>query len=137
MRKSFFVMSSLFCFCLMGLAQAQQTASEKNLIGSWSGSWSGESNGTFEMTITKNADGKLGGSVTPKPEGGESYTSQITSIALADGKATIKLADPAGEVEVTLVATFDGSALNGTYSVRQKADGNEVDKGSIKATKKP
>jgi len=137
MRKSFFVMLSLFCFCLMGLAQAQQTAAEKNLIGSWSGSWTGDSNGTFEMTITKSADGKLGGSITPKPDGGEGYTTQITSIVLADSKATIKMADPAGEVEVTLVATIDSSTLTGTYSVRVKADGNEVDKGSVKATKKP
>ncbi|MBS1790142.1 MAG: hypothetical protein JST85_20630 [Acidobacteria bacterium] len=136
MRKRFFVLLSLFCFCLIGSALAGQSASEKNLVGSWSGSWTGDSNGTFEMTITKNADGKLGGTITPKPDGGESYTTPLTAVVLADGKATIKLADPAGEVEVTLVATFDGSALNGTYSVRQKADGNEVDKGSLKATKK-
>jgi hypothetical protein len=137
MRKSLFVVLSLLCFCLAGLAQAQKNSSEKNLIGAWTGSWTGGSNGTFEMTITKDADGKLGGSVTPKPEGGESYTSSFKSVALADGKVTMKLEDPGGEAEITLEATLDGSALKGTYSVRIKADGNEADRGTITASKKP
>lgn len=136
MRKSLFVMSSLLCFCLAALAQTQQAAGEKDLMGAWTGSWSGGSNGSFEMTITKDANGKLGGSITPKPEGGESYTASFKSVALADGKVTMKLADPSDEVEITLEATLDGSALKGTYLVRVKADGNEVDRGTITASKK-
>lgn len=137
MRKSLFVVLSLLCFCLAVLAQAQQTAGEKNLVGVWAGSWSGGSSGSFEMTITKDADGKLGGSITPKPEGGESYTASFKSVALAEGKVTMKMADPSDEVEITLEATLDGSALKGTYLVRVKADGNEVDRGTITASKKP
>lgn len=135
MRKSFFVL--LFCFCLMGLALAHQAASEKNLLGTWSGTWAGGSGGSFELTLTKAADGKLGGSISPKPDGGESYTVPFTSAVFADGKATLKLQDPAGEAEITLVVSADSSALTGTYSVRIKADGNEVDQGTVKATKKP
>jgi hypothetical protein len=137
MRKSLFVVLSLLCFCLAVLAQTQQAASEKNLVGAWAGTWTGGSNGSFEMTITKDADGKLGGSVTPKPEGGESYTVSFKSVALADGKVTMKLSDPGDEAEITLEATLDGSALKGTYLVRIKADGNEVDRGTITANKKP
>jgi len=137
MYKSLFVMLSLLCFCLMGVAQTQQTPSEKNLVGAWTGSWSGGSSGSFEMTITKDADGKLGGSITPKPEGGESYTASFKSVALVDAKITMKLADPNDEAEITLEATLDGSALKGTYLVRVKADGNEVDRGTITANKKP
>ena len=136
MRKSLFVVLSMLCFCLAGLAQAKQTAGEKNLVGGWTGSWTGGSNGSFEITITKDADGKLGGSVTPKPEDGESYTVSFKSVALADGKVTMKLEDPNGEAEITLEATQDGSVLKGTYSVRIKADGNEVDRGTITANKK-
>ncbi len=135
MRKSFFVM--LFCFCLMGLTLAHQAANEKNLLGTWAGTWTGGSNGSFELTLTKAADGKLGGSISPKPDGGESYTVPFTSAVFADGKATLKLQDPAGEAEITLVVSADSSALTGTYSVRIKADGNEVDQGTVKATKKP
>jgi hypothetical protein len=131
-----FLMLSLLCFCLLGVAQARQ-AGEKNLVGAWSGSWSGGGSGTFELTVTKAADGKLGGSITPKPEGGESYTATIKSVTMADGKYTLKLSDPNDEAEITLEATVDGSALKGTYSVRVKADGNEVDRGTITATKKP
>ena len=135
MRKSFFVL--LFCVCLMGLALAHQAASEKNLLGTWAGTWTGGSNGSFELTITKAADGKLGGSISPKPDGQEGYTVPFTSAVFADGKATLKLQDPAGEAEITLVVSADSSALTGTYSVRIKADGNEVDQGTLKATKKP
>lgn len=137
MRKSLFVMLSLLCFCLASLAHAQQATSEKNLVGAWAGSWGGGSSGSFEMTITKDTDGKLGGSITPKPEGGESYTASFKSVALAEGKVTMKLADPSDEAEITLEATLDGSALKGTYSVRVKADGSEVDRGTITASKKP
>jgi uncharacterized membrane protein len=49
----------------------------------------------------------------------------------------MKLSDPGDEAEITLEATLDGSALKGTYLVRIKADGNEVDRGTITANKKP
>src|SRR5262245_19779571 len=137
MRKSLFVMLSSLCFCMAGLAQAQQSTSEKHLVGAWTGSWSGGSNGSFEMTITKDADGKLGGSITPKPEGGESYTTSFKSVTLADGKVTLKVAVPGDEAEVTVEATLDGSVLKGTYSVRSKEDGREVDAGTFKASQKP
>ncbi len=137
MRKSLFVILSSLYFCMVGLAQTQQAAGEKNLVGSWAGTWSGVSSGAFEMTITKNADGKLGGSITPKPDGGESYTASFKSVSPADGKVIVKLTNPSDEVEITLEVTIDGSALKGTYSVRVIADGNEVDHGTITASKKP
>lgn len=137
MRKSFIVMLTLLCFCLSGIAHARQAAGEKSLVGSWSGSWTGGSNGSFELTVTKAADGKLGGSITPKPEGGDSYTSQFKSVVMTDNKVTMKLSDPQEEAEITLEVTLDGTSLKGTYVVRIKADGNEVDKGTLTASKKP
>jgi len=137
MQKRLVILLSLLCLGLVSLAQAQQAANGKNPVGPWAGSWTGGSMGTFEMTITKTADGKLGGSITPKPEGGESYTASFNSVVLSDGKVTIKLADPSGEVEITLEAAVDGATLKGTYSVRAKADGNEVDRGTFTANKKP
>ena len=135
MRKICFVVL-LVCACLVGLVQAEQSTSEKNLVGAWTGTWTGGSNGAFDMTITKGDDGKLGGSITPKPEGGDSYTVSFKSITVADSKITLKLADPGEEAEITLEASLEGSVLKGTYAVRIKADGNEVDKGTITANKK-
>jgi hypothetical protein len=137
MRKRLIVLLSLLCFCLSGLTYARHTADEKNLVGAWAGSWTGGSNGTFELTVTKDASGKLGGNITPKPEGGDSYTSTFKSVVVADNKVTMKLADPNEEAEITLEATLDGTTLKGTYVVRIKADGNEVDRGTITANKKP
>jgi hypothetical protein len=136
MRKSLFVILSLLCFGLAGLAQ-EQTAGEKKLVGAWAGSWDGGSRGTFEMTITKDADGKLGGSITPRPEGGDSYTTSFKSVEMADGKVKLKVAIPGDEAGVTVEATLDGPVLKGTYSVRAKEDGREVDSGTITASKKP
>src|SRR5215470_17128152 len=102
MRKRLFGTLILLSICLVVVAQAQKDATEKNLVGSWSGAWSGGSNGVFELTITKGADGKMGGSITPKPEGGESYTATFSSVVQAGNKVTLKLTDPGGEVEITI-----------------------------------
>jgi uncharacterized membrane protein len=137
MRKSLFMMVSILCCCLAAIAQAQQNSGDKTLVGAWAGAWTGGSNGTFEMTVTKEADGKLGGKITPKREGGESYTVPFNSVAMAESKVTLKLSDPNGEADITLELTLEGSAMKGKYSVRIKADGNEVESGAITANKKP
>src|SRR5687768_17404240 len=35
------------------------------VVGTWEGTWTGSSTGKLEMTISKGADGKLSGSVSP------------------------------------------------------------------------
>jgi hypothetical protein len=136
MRKTLLAIFALACMCATVAAQAQK-ATEKDLIGTWAGKWTGGSSGAFEMTVTRDADGKLGGSVSPKPDDGEGYTTPLTSVQFADGKATMKCNDPSGDVEFTIEATPEGSTIKGTYIVRARADGSEVERGTFTGSKKP
>ena len=137
MRQTAPTIVGLIMFCAAAAAQAPQKATEKDLIGTWTGKYVGGSTGAFEMTITKDAEGKLAGSVSPKPDAGDPYTTPFTAIQFADGKATMKCFDPPGEVEITLEATIEGSTLKGEYVVRARADGSEADRGTFTGTKKP
>ena len=137
MRKAALSIFGLIVFCAAAAGQAPQKATEKDLIGTWTGKYAGGSTGAFEMTFTKDAEGKLAGSVSPKPDAGDPYTMQFTSIQFADGKATMKCIDPPGEVEITLEATIEGATIKGEYVVRARADGSEADRGTLTGTKKP
>ena len=137
MRKTALTILGLIVFYAAAAGQAPQKATEKDLIGTWTGKYSGSSTGAFEMTITKNAEGKLAGSVSPKPDAGEPYTMSFNSIQFADGKATMKCFDPPGEAEITLEATIEASTMKGEFVVRARADGSEADRGTFTGTKKP
>lgn len=106
------------------------------LVGAWQGTWTGGSTGKVEMTFAKGADGKLTGSISPKPDQGDGYTVQFKSVEVTSGKLSAKFEDPNGEVEITLTGSAEGKTVKGTYSVKQKADGTEVETGSWTATKK-
>jgi hypothetical protein len=105
-------------------------------IGTWQGTWSGDSSGKFEMTITQRAGSKLSGSISPKPDDGDGYTAAFTSVEIASGKLSAKWDDPGGEVEITVTGSAEGTTAKGTYAVKQKSDGTQVDSGSWTATKK-
>jgi hypothetical protein len=105
-------------------------------VGTWQGTWTGGSSGKFEMTFSKGAGGKLSGSISPKPDQGDGYTVEFKSVEVVSGKLTAKNEDPNGDVEITITGSAEGKAAKGTYSVKQKADGTEVDTGSWTATKK-
>jgi hypothetical protein len=136
MRRAALGVIGLLMFGAVPGAQAQK-ATEKDLVGLWAGRYDGAGGGgTFEMTVTKDAQGKLGGNVTPKADSGEQYTVPLTSVQFADGKATIKCPESSGEAEVTVEVTIEGTAMKGTFIVRAKADGTEVDRGTVTASKK-
>ena len=105
-------------------------------VGTWQGTWSGGSSGKFEMTITQSATGKLSGSLSAHPDGGDSYTVEFKTIEVAAGKLSAKLEDPGGEVEISLTGSSDGKSAKGTYTVRQKGDGSEVETGTWMAARK-
>jgi hypothetical protein len=137
MRKTLFVLMGVAGLYVAAAAAAQaQKATEKDLIGTWAGKYAGTSSGSYEMTINRDAEGKLSGSVSPKPDDGEPYTSPFNSVTFADGKAMMTLFDPPGNVEITVEVTLEGASLKGTYVVRAKADGSEVERGSLTGTKK-
>jgi len=122
-----------------GVKGQRATASIDDLtafIGAWEGSWSGDSSGKFQMTIAKSAAGKLSGSISAKPDDGDQYTAEFKTIDVNSGKLTAKFEDPNGDVEVTITGSFEGKSLKGTYTVRQKSDGTQLDTGSWTATRK-
>jgi hypothetical protein len=105
-------------------------------IGTWQGTWSGDGSGKFDMTISKGSGGKLSGNISPKPDDGEGYTAEFKSVELASGKLSAKFDDPGGEVEVILTGSAEGKTAKGTYTVKQKSDGSQVDAGTWTATRK-
>lgn len=125
----------LVCGLVMGMsAQARDNA--KDFVGTWTGTWTGGSSGAVEIKLSLDASGKLTGEITPKPDGGDSYTVPLQIIGLTENKLTMKLTDPSGEAEITLGVTVEGSTLKGSYAVKVKADGGEVDRGTLTTTKK-
>jgi hypothetical protein len=137
MRKTLFVLLGLAGMYAAAAAQAPAKVTEKDLIGTWAGKYVGASSGAYELTINRDAEGRLTGSVSPKPDNGEAYTTPLNSITFADGKVTITCFDSSGQSEITVEATVEGSSLKGTYVVRARADGSEAERGTHTATKKP
>ena len=113
-----------------------QSRSGADATGTWSGSWTGGSNGKFEMTIKKDADGKLSATLSGTPDQGESYTIHSTSIEFNGSKMTMKFEGPDGEAEAKVQAVIEGASMKGDYSIRAKASGEEVEKGTFTASRK-
>ena len=95
----------------------------------------GAGTGGFELTLEKGKDNTVNGrvSVTGEP----TYRATFKALSF-DGKkmsATYDFPPDAGG-EVVLAASFDGNTATGTWSLREKASGNEVAKGGWNVTRK-
>ncbi|MGH9835716.1 MAG: hypothetical protein ACRD9Y_22075 [Blastocatellia bacterium] len=132
MRKTIFVSLIVLVFGCFVYAQSKSDGA----AGTWSGTWTGGSTGKFEMTIKKEAGGKLSASLTATPDQGDGYTVNFKFVEPNGNKLTMKFDDPSGEVEGTLQAVVEGSSIKGDYSIRAKANGEEVDKGTFTASRK-
>lgn len=131
------VLSLLVVFGLAPLAQAQAKDKKADgFLGTWSGSWTGGSEGSLELTISKGADGKLAGSITPSPSNGDSFTATFTSVTVEDQKLTATFDSPDGGAEATLTGTLGEGAAQGAYSLKEKSQGSVVETGSWTARKK-
>src|SRR5215813_4626974 len=135
MRKTMFASLIVLIFGVGYIAYAQ-SRSGANAAGNWSGSYAGGSSGKFEMTIKRDAAGKLSGTLTASPDQRQGYTTQFKSIEARASKLTLRFEDPGGEAEATLRAVIAGSAIKGEYSIRSKASGEEVEKGTFTASRK-
>jgi hypothetical protein len=128
------VMLGAMCSAAPGGAQGSSAA--EPFLGTWSGTWDGAgSSGGFELTLEKDKDGAIGGrvSVTGEP----AYKATLAEVAFDGAKMSARYdfpPDPGGEVRLT--ATFDASTAKGTWSLREKASGNEVAAGNWSVTKK-
>jgi hypothetical protein len=107
----------------------------EEFLGIWTGTWDGAGTGGFELTLEKDKDGAIGGrvSVTGEP----TYKATLKTLTFDGRKMTASYdfpPDPGGEVR--LATTFEGNAAKGTWSLREKATGNEVATGGWTVTKK-
>jgi hypothetical protein len=104
-------------------------------IGTWTGTWDGSGSGGFELTLEKDKNNAISGrvSVTGEP----TYKATLKELSFDGKKMSAKYdfpPDPAGEVR--LATSFDGNTATGTWSLREKASGNEVAAGTWTVTRK-
>jgi hypothetical protein len=121
--------------CSAAQRGAEGTSSGEQFVGTWSGKWEGAGSGGFELTLEKSHDAPVTGkvSVTGEP----TYKAPLKTLSF-DGKKMSAAYDfpPDEAAEVLLAATFDGEKANGTWLVREKANGNEVARGTWTVTRK-
>lgn len=123
------VCSSLVCVP----ATAQQA--EEGIVGEWTGTWDGGGTGKYTMSITRDAETGLGGTVETMPDSGEAgYTATFTSIVVNGKKVTMKYDTPDG-AEVQVEGTLDGTALEGTWKMFQPGTTSLAASGTFTGTK--
>ncbi len=131
----------LWVFILGTMCSAAQRGSEGSsagepFVGTWTGTWDGAgSGGGFELTLEKGKDGAVGGrvSITGEP----TYKATLKALSFEGKKMSAKYDfTPDEAAEVLLEASFDGNTAKGTWSLREKANGNEVAAGGWSVTRK-
>jgi hypothetical protein len=120
---------------LLGVIGVAAQRGDEDLLGTWSGTWEGAGSGGFELTLEKSKDGPMTGrvSVTGEP----TYKATLKTLTI-DGKKMSATYDfpPDEGAEVVLAATFDANKADGTWQVREKANGNVPFKGTWTVTRK-
>ena len=126
----------LGAMCSAAQRGAEGSASGEQFVGTWTGTWdAGDAGGGFELTVEKGKDGALGGrvSVTGEP----TYKATLKTLSFDGKKMSAKYDFPPDEAgEVLLEGSFDGNAAKGTWSLREKANGNEVATGGWSVARK-
>jgi hypothetical protein len=131
----------LWLFIFGAMCSAAQRGPEgaspgEQFLGTWNGTWEGAGgSGGFELTLEKDKDGAVTGrvSVTGEP----TYKAAFKALSFDGRKMIAKYdfpPDPAGEV--VLAAPFDGNTATGTWSLREKANDNELARGTWTVTRK-
>ena len=134
--RTFVLIVAVLCAAAsMGAQQGDKPAPE-TYAGVWSGTWDGGgSGGGFELTLEKPKDGPMTGkvSVTGEP----AYQATLKTLSFDGAKMMAKYDfTPEPAAEVVLTAAFDGKNAAGSWSLLEKASGNEVASGGWKVTRK-
>jgi hypothetical protein len=127
----------VFCWIVAGLhGDARQASNAEPYVGTWSGTYDGAGAGNFELTLDKRSDGVIAGRVAVTTDGGN-YDAELKGIAFEGTRMTAKYdfpLDPSSEI--VMVATFDGRAAKGTWSLRPKGQDTEAAGGTWTVNKK-
>ena len=139
MRSRWFVWLWLIVLGATGSAmqRAEAPLPGDQFVGTWTGTWEGAgSSGGFELTLEKDKAGAIGGRV--EVTGEPAYKVTLQSVSFEGPKMTAKYDFPAdAAAQVILVASFEGSAAKGTWSLREKATDNEAIGGTWTVSRKP
>jgi hypothetical protein len=128
----------LFVFgatCSAAQRGPEGSSSGEQFLGTWTGTWDGAGSGGFELTLEKGTDGAVTGrvSVTGEP----TYKAAFTALSFDGRKMTAKYDfSPDAGGEVALDGSFEGNTATGTWSLREKANSNEVARGGWTVTRK-
>lgn len=122
--------------CSAAAFAAQRSSTGEPYLGTWTGTWDGGGgSGGFELTLEKGKDDAVVGrvSVTGEP----TYKAIFKTLSFDGNKMTAAYDFPPDEGgEVLLAASFERSSASGTWSVREKANGNEVAAGTWTVSRK-
>jgi hypothetical protein len=121
--------------CSAAQRGADGTPPGERFLATWTGTWDGAGTGGFELTLEKGADGAIAGrvSVTGEP----TYKATFKSVSFDGNRMSAKYDFPPDEqAEVALAGTFDGNTATGTWSLRERATGNEAANGTWTVTRK-
>lgn len=134
-KLSIFIFVVLIAAANTAGAQQATSAPGDQLLGKWTGTWDGGgASGPYELTFEGQSDGSTLATVVVS--GDPMYIARLLEVSFEGSKMTAKYDfPPQPETEVVLVTSFDGSAANGTWSLREKATGFEIVNGHVKLTK--
>lgn len=138
-RRSNTLVAAMLVMVMTAAVAAQRGAPSTDagkLIGTWTGTWDGGGgSGGIEISIERTQDGPIGGAISIT--GDAEYKATLTAVSFEGSTMTVKYNYPPDEsAEVILTAPVEGDSAAGTWSLREKASGNEVATGGWKATKK-
>jgi hypothetical protein len=125
----------LGALCSAAQRGAEGSSSGEQFLGTWTGTRDGSGSGGFELTLEKGKDVAVVGrvSVTGEP----TYKATLKVLSFDGQKMSAKYDFPPEEGgEVLLEASFDGNTAKGTWSLREKSNGNEVATGGWTVTRK-
>lgn len=116
--------------------QTPQTSVPADVLASWSGTWDGSgSGGGFDLTLERAKDGTVTGKVSVT--GDPAYEATLRTVSFEGRKMTARYDfTPEPAAEVVLKASFEADNATGTWSLVEKASGNEVASGGWKVAKK-
>ena len=108
----------LFLFAFAIAARAQTTANAPtDFTGKWSGTFEGASSGTCALELTRDAAGKLTGTMTVMPDGSSSYPITLKTLSVQGNQFKAAYDEPSNNAEVTMEATRTGDELKGTWQL--------------------
>jgi hypothetical protein len=111
-------------------------------IGIWSGTWEGQdSSGRFELTLKRDADGKIAGTILVNTDGGSTpdYTASLRNASFTGDKFSASY-DPPGDNQgrIRMTGLFNLSGADGDWRLvsRDEPGRPSIANGNWKASKK-